>query len=628
MINSIDDEVEKEIERCLDLDTPKSFFLFAGAGSGKTRSLVNALNYIKNNYKEIFLSQGKYVGVITYTNAARDEIIHRTNEDPIFHIATIHGFCWTVIQGFNEDIRAFLKEDLRFRIKELNEEINSARNKNTKTYKDKTHRLEKAEKRLVELDSIYEFTYNPNSNTQYGKDSLNHSEVINLTIHFFKNKPIFQSIFVQKYPFLLIDESQDTHQELIEALLELEDNNKSHFLIGLIGDDMQRIYLQGKHDLPLYIKNIKKHWATPQKKMNHRSQKRIIDLANNIRHESDNIKQYPRYDKLGGHVHLFILKNTADNSLENEVKICSKMAEITQDTLWNQEDKVKKLYLEHRMAAIQQGFIELYDTFYADDKYKSLILEGSISELSFFSKLITPLMEALSQNDNFKVMEIVRNSSTILKGIESSLTLTEVVTIETLSDLKKSVQKLADLFCSDRDFNFLDVLTILEEEKIFTIPSKLDEAFHVYQNIIKTQKVEEQEANTVWIQFLTVPYQQLINYTKYINDETSYATHHGVKGLEFDRVMVIMNDYAKKGRGGLSASYEKLFGVVSESETDLKNQKEGKPTDLDRTRRLFYVTSTRAKESLALVIYTDSPDKVESKMLAKQWFVEDEITRL
>lgn len=626
MNNNLDDGVEREIELCLNLDTPKSFFLFAGAGSGKTRSLVNALNYIKNNYKNIFLSQGKYVGVITYTNAACDEITHRTDEDPIFHIATIHGFCWTVIQGFNEDIRAFLKNNLIIRIQELNAKINGARNTNTPTYKD-IHRLEKAEKRLAELDSIYEFTYNPNSNTQFGKDSLSHTEVIGLTAHFFKNKPIFQSIFVQKYPFLLIDESQDTHKELIEALLELEDNYQSHFLLGLIGDDMQRIYLQGKHDLPSYIK---KHWATPQKKMNHRCQKRIIDLANNIRLESDKIEQYPRDDKLGGHVHLFILKNTANNSLENEVKIGSKMAEITQDVLWNQGDKVKKLYLEHRMAAIQQDFIELYDIFYADEKYKSLILEGSISELSFFSKLITPLMEALSRNDNFKVMELIRNSSTILNGIESSLTLTETVTTETLSDIKKSVQKLADLFSSNSDFKFLDVLTILEEEKIFTIPPKLDEAFQVYQNSVEmqTQKTEEQEKETVWTQFLTVPYQQLINYTKYINDETPYATHHGVKGLEFDRVMVIMNDYAKRGRGGLSASYEKLFGVVPESETDLKNQREGKPTDLQRTRRLFYVTSTRAKESLALVTYTDSPQVIKDNMINKKWFTEDEITIL
>lgn len=624
MNNNIDDTVEREIERCLDLESPRSFFLFAGAGSGKTRSLVNALNYINNKYRDLFLSQGKYVGVITYTNAACDEIIHRTHDNPIFHISTIHGFCWSIIQGFNEDIRAFIKDNLIIKIQGLNAKITGVRDTNTSTYKKNVHSLEKAKKRLAELDSIYEFTYNPNSNSQFGKDSLSHTEVISLTTHFLQNKPIFQSIFVQKYPFLLIDESQDTHKELIEVLLELEDNYKSIFLLGLIGDDMQRIYSQGKSDLPSIIKN---HWQTPQKKMNHRSQKRIIELANNIRGKRNGIEQLARDDKQGGHVHLFILNNTDNNTLENEVKICCKMAEITHDELWNKEGQVKKLYLEHRMAAIQQDFIELYDIFHNDNKYNTLILEGTIPELSFFSKLISPLMEALLQNDNFIVMELIRNSSTILKGIESPLTLAETVTTETLTDTKKSVQKLADLFFSNININFIDILTILEEEKIFTIPPKLDEAFQLYKNSIKIQskKIEEE---TVWIKFLTIPYQQLINYTKYINDETSYATHHGVKGLEFDRVMVVMNDKDKRGRGGLSASYEKLFGVVAESETDVRNKINGKETDLQRTRRLFYVTCTRAKQSLALVTYTNSPEILKCNMLERKWFDEKEITIL
>lgn len=624
MNNNIDDAVEREIERCLDLESPRSFFLFAGAGSGKTRSLVNALNYINNKYRDLFLSQGKYVGVITYTNAACDEIIHRTHDNPIFHISTIHGFCWSIIQGFNEDIRAFIKDNLIIKIQGLNAKITGVRDTNTSKCKKNVHSLEKAKKRLAELDSIYEFTYNPNSNSQFGKDSLSHTEVINLTTHFLQNKPIFQSIFVQKYPFLLIDESQDTHKELIEVLLELEDNYKSIFLLGLIGDDMQRIYSQGKSDLPSIIKN---HWQTPQKKMNHRSQKRIIELANNIRGKRNGIEQLARDDKQGGHVHLFILNNTDNNTLENEVKICCKMAEITHDELWNKEGQVKKLYLEHRMAAIQQDFIELYDIFHNDNKYNTLILEGTIPELSFFSKLITPLMEALLQNDNFVVMELIRNSSTILKGIESPLTLAETVTTETLTDTKKSVQKLADLFFSNININFIDILTILEEEKIFTIPPKLDEAFQLYKNSIEIQskKIEEE---TVWIKFLTIPYQQLINYTKYINDETSYATHHGVKGLEFDRVMVVMNDKDKRGRGGLSASYEKLFGVVAESETDIRNKRNGKETDLQRTRRLFYVTCTRAKQSLALVAYTNSPEILKYNMLERKWFDEKEITIL
>ena len=48
--NCLDDKVDEELLACLNLQNPKSFFLFAGAGSGKTRSLVNVLEQIKDKY--------------------------------------------------------------------------------------------------------------------------------------------------------------------------------------------------------------------------------------------------------------------------------------------------------------------------------------------------------------------------------------------------------------------------------------------------------------------------------------------------------------------------------------------------------------------------------------------------
>jgi DNA helicase-2/ATP-dependent DNA helicase PcrA len=64
----IDIDVDIEIRNCLNLQAPKSFFLFAGAGSGKTRSLVGALKFIQEkNSKELRL-HGQRVAVITYTN--------------------------------------------------------------------------------------------------------------------------------------------------------------------------------------------------------------------------------------------------------------------------------------------------------------------------------------------------------------------------------------------------------------------------------------------------------------------------------------------------------------------------------------------------------------------------------
>lgn len=39
----VDSAVDEELYACANLDSPKSFLLFAGAGSGKTRSLVGVV---------------------------------------------------------------------------------------------------------------------------------------------------------------------------------------------------------------------------------------------------------------------------------------------------------------------------------------------------------------------------------------------------------------------------------------------------------------------------------------------------------------------------------------------------------------------------------------------------------
>jgi len=102
----------------------------------------------------------------------------------------------------------------------------------------------------------------------------------------------------------------------------------------------------------------------------------------------------------------------------------------------------------------------------------------------------------------------------------------------------------------------------------------------------------------------------------------SFDTHQGVKGREFERVMVIMDDTEARG---FMFGYEKLLGAKSASDADKKNEREGKETGVDRTRRLMYVTCSRAEKSLALVVYTENPSAVKSHILANGWFSEEEI---
>src|SRR5205814_4936239 len=88
----VDDDVDVTIQECLSLETLRSFFLYAGAGSGKTRSLVDAVKFVCRTQGRRLSLLGKKVAVITFTNAACDEIKQRLEFDPRVEVSTIHSF--------------------------------------------------------------------------------------------------------------------------------------------------------------------------------------------------------------------------------------------------------------------------------------------------------------------------------------------------------------------------------------------------------------------------------------------------------------------------------------------------------------------------------------------------------
>ncbi len=100
--------LSQKIANCMSLKSPKSFLLKAGAGAGKTRALVEALNKISlETATELILSNRK-IAVITYTNAASDEILRRINQSPFIQVSTIHSFIWELIKHYQHDIKEWM----------------------------------------------------------------------------------------------------------------------------------------------------------------------------------------------------------------------------------------------------------------------------------------------------------------------------------------------------------------------------------------------------------------------------------------------------------------------------------------------------------------------------------------
>lgn len=611
--NNIDDYVDDEIYECLNLKKPKSFFLYAGAGAGKTRTLVNVLKKVKENYGRKLQLENKKVAVITYTNNACDEIRNRLGDDNLFEVSTIHSYVWNLIRHYNTDIKAWLRIKIAEDLSDLKQK--QAKGRTSKASEDRARQIEKKTQKLQTLYGIKKFTYNPNGDN-YTRQSLSHSQVIGIGADFLKTKPLMQKIMVSSNPILLIDESQDTIRQLIDAFFEVQKTNKAIFSLGLIGDTMQRIYSNGKEGLE---KNLPSDWATPSKKMNHRSSKRIVDLINKIRKEVDKHHQEPRTDKGGGFVNLFLVSDKSTNKLDIESQIAEKMAKITGDNLWYGEDAdIETLAIEHHMIAKRNNFLELFEPLYKSERLKTGLLDGTLSQLRLFTKYVLPLIEAKKQNNKFKVSQIIRKNSPLLKTeyLKQKGSQTEI-----LKKVNKAVNDLFGLWNDNKDPNVFEVLQKIDELKLFAIPDSL-------QLLIQGEKPKEGEdsdsdkvIDALKISFLS-PFSQIKAYQEYVTGKSKFETHQGVKGLEYPRVMVIIDDAEARG---FMFSYDKLFGVKAPTPTDIKNMESGKETGVDRTRRLLYVACSRAKESLAVVIYTDNPKIIKNGVIKKGWFVESEI---
>ncbi len=609
MENNIDFQVDETLEKCI-LSTPrKSFFLFAGAGSGKTYSLVLLLKKIHNSIGKDLLLQGKNVAVITFTNAATDEIINRLDYSPIFHISTIHSFVWDVIKYYQADIKRlycfYIEEDL----KALEKKLEETEKKTTKTYLSNVEKFEYQKERLAKAQIIEKFVYNPNgSNPEY--NALKHAEVIKISAQMILENKMLQRIIAQRYPILLIDESQDTKKELIDTFFEIQRNFADIFTLGLLGDQKQRIYADGKENIE---DSIPIGWEKPVKRMNYRCAKRIIQLANNIGKDIDiHAEQRPREDANDGLIRLFVIQQREGlNKDEIEQNVMRIMSEQTQDAKWTTiGTEVKVLTLEHMMAARRLGFSRFFAPLYKVSKYQMTFLQGSVSEIEFFTKEVLPIAESIKE-DGRVALEILKKYSPLLSGQNTEKP------YELYLKCREEAIKVANLVNENGTIRV--VVDEIIKSQLLTVPDVVRQAYMLSPSDIEDTVEEELRA---WVEVMDLPINMVRSYDDYVNHRSQFDTHQGVKGLEFDRVMVIIDDSEIKG---FLFSYDKLFGVKDLSNVDLKNRENGKETSIERTQRLFYVTCTRAKNSLAVVMYTNNPERVKTETIRKGWFEENEI---
>ena len=612
MVNNMDLQVDETLEKCILSSPRKSFFLFAGAGSGKTHSLVLLLKKIRDSIGKDLLLQGKNVAVITFTNAATDEIINRLDYSPVFHISTIHSFVWDAIKFYQTDIKRLYCQYIQEDIQVLYEKQEKAKSKATKTYLSNAEKIEHLKEKLGKAKTIEKFVYTPHgSNPEY--NALKHAEVIKISAQMIMDSIMLQRIIAQRYPILLIDESQDTKKELIDAFFKIQENFSEAFTLGLLGDQKQRIYTDGKENM---VNIIPPEWEQPVKKMNYRCAKRIIKLANTIGQDLDiHAEQTPRENAGDGLIRLFVVQqHEGINKDEVEQTVMKIMSDHTADEKWFGKDAdVKILTLEHMMAARRMGFDQFFGPLSKVTKYQMTFLQGTVSEVEFFTKEVLPMADSMKEDGRY-ALEVLKAYSPLLNRQNTEKP------YELYLRCRDEARNVANIVNSNHTIR--EVVQSICDSQLFTVPEVVRQASMLVVADITDEMEEDLQA---WVMVMDLPINMVRGYDDYVNQRTRFDTHQGVKGLEFDRVMVIIDDSEAKG---FLFSYDKLFGVKKLTETDIRHIEAGEESSVDRTQRLFYVTCTRAKESLAIVMYTSDSEKVKKQAIHKGWFSEQEIIPL
>lgn len=642
--NDRDAGVVEDICGYLTEQPPRSFFMFAGAGSGKTRTLVEVLRRLtgvvphENGGKLAHRLRlyGRSIRVITYTKNAVAVISGRLGSNDLVAVSTIHSFCWELIGGFDDDIREAL---IAVKTAKLEDKRTEAANKPKGFSKTVIRDFAEIEADIEALKAVSTFIYHPDKNT-YGDGALQHGQVLDATAWLLLNRPTLRVILQDRHPIILIDESQDTMKSVLNSLMTLADPRGSGLTLGLLGDHRQRIYMDGHADLPGLVPS---GWAKPELKMNHRSQMRIVQLINKIwetklpgrTQSTSGVEQHYRTEKSGGTVRLFIGSTSLSTpeKREKEAWVATQMQQIAQSEAWSTSAGYQSLALEHKLVAARGDFLNVYTAMTLIDPNASAP-SGSgentgPSSVRLVLQDLSQLVACVAEDgcvDDFAATEVLRRA-----GCLEQMPIEADQRIARAEAMHEAVVAFGAL-CVRQDATVAEVIKPIIEADVFKVDARLLQQF-ADKTPPPPPPVPRKETETVdarrrrgWCALFDAPWAELERYQRYLAGNSELATHQVVKGSEFTHVMVVMDD---EQSGGNQISYDKLFGATELGDSDLKNVQAGKETTIDRSLRLLYVTCSRARESLALVLWADNPSEALNFARTNiDWFSAEEIVEI
>lgn len=597
-IGQPDTDADRALRRCLDQQALTSFVVVAGAGSGKTTSLVKALAHLSTTRAAELRRRGQRIACITYTDVAVGEIWGDVGNDSLFHVSTIHSFLWTVVSPFQQDLRRWVAGRIEEKIAAAQERLDNPRTR-ANTRETLVRDIERYRRQTEALVSVPRFIYGTGSD--YAKGVLGHDDILKIGPALIEERPLLRTLIANRFPFIFVDESQDTSPTFVAALRLIAETVGPGFCLGFFGDPMQKIYTTGAGPITLG-----EGWNEITKPENFRCPTSVLAVVNNIRAEDDGLRQIRGrtverngvIEAVEGTARLFILP-ADDRRTERLGQVRQWLATEHQDQRWQSDDDdadVRVLVLVHRMAARRLGFPNLYAALndQAPPSLKDGLLDGTAWVLRPFMTFVLPLVIAARSDADFGVMTALRANCPLL----SKERLTDQNAPAVLARLREDVPHLVAMLEPRSGVTIREVLVFMNERELVSLDDRF--AGYLADGGAGADEEEAGAEQAAVNAFLDCVATELWGYREYIEDQSPFATQQGVKGAEFARVLVILDD--EEGDYNLF-SYGKYFGISPLSATDQKHIEDGTDSVLGRTRRLFYVCCSRAFQDLAVVLF-------------------------
>lgn len=548
-----------EMRGCLD--GGRSFRLEAGAGAGKTYSLVKALQYLIERQGPALRRRRQQIACITFTNVAKDEIIARTDRSPVVFCETNHAFCWSLIKGFQKQLRQRIEG------------------------------LEEWEARLAETDGgigdrAVEYALGHRSIKEQ-VISLHHADVLSLMVSLME-EPKFRRIVAARHPIILVDEYQDTDKDWIQAVKQqfLEEDGAP--LFGFFGDHWQKIYGNGcgRLDHPR-VTEIGKG-------ANFRSASAIVECLNRMRPELEQFVDDPEAE---GSVVVYHT-NGVPGPRRTEAHWKGDLPEETAraafdyvrrellDSGWSMSAAdTKILMLTHRLLASEQGYASLPGAFRDNEAFA----KKEHDHIAFFVDQLEPACEAYAARRYGAMFNAL--------GMHARH-------IDDKTAWRDAMQRLMEL----RERGTVgDVVEHLQRERRPRLPEAVEKLERQLRDFDPNDEAERPRRLEELERLHAVHYSEIIALRGYLLGHSPFETKHGVKGAEFDNVFAIF------GRGWNQYNFNEMLELAGREEVPA-----ARAAMFERNRNLFYVACSRPRRRLALLFTQElSPQAIAT---LERWF--------